>query len=48
MAADRRLAYAPTQWGIRVPVPPLMPGETRGFRLVRPEAAASAEVPAGD
>lgn len=42
--ADRQLAYARTRWGIRVPIRPLAPGESRLIRFVRPDSVGSAEV----
>lgn len=45
LAGERRLPYARTEWGIRVPLHPLTTGETRTLRLVTP-ASLDAEEPA--
>jgi hypothetical protein len=42
---ERRLPYARTPWGIRVPVRALTPGETRTIRLVPPDSAAGEAEP---
>lgn len=41
--ADRQLAYARTAWGIRVPLRPFAPGESRLIRLVRPDSLDSVQ-----
>ena len=43
--AERQLPYARTDWGIRIPVRPLTPGERREIRLVRADALAEAGAP---
>ncbi|MFW6084122.1 MAG: polysaccharide deacetylase family protein [Gemmatimonadota bacterium] len=45
--ADRQLPYARTEWGVRVPLHPLAPGETRRIRFLRPDSLVSAAVTPG-
>jgi peptidoglycan/xylan/chitin deacetylase (PgdA/CDA1 family) len=45
---ERRLPYARTDWGIRVPVRAMTPGETRTIRLVPPGSAGEEPRPAAE
>jgi hypothetical protein len=43
---DRPLPYARSDWGIRVPLPALAPGESRTLRLLRPDSLPPGSLPA--